>query len=313
MDNNFKPQPTSKTEIESEGILDKMENQIALARKLENVYDNRPDPKNFIGAMKGSKHENDYTEESVNKDKKYVVDKRKKFDEKNSSNGLQNLEAKENGFALSEMLQAMVVDRINKDWLNEFKAEMTSDYDDLAVGVDAVLKHKEGQYLGASFDFTITKQEVIIEKKLKDNWEYSIEKGEVPTVKYFEDPDTHIKRRITTPKFIIGGTKEDVEDMARAYLNNDEDSLVNHKFQYMIIEQMYEQLVSALDYFDSHKDNTRLDFAKEQYEKVYTVVQRIRDRFSREGKINNLDFFEYKKKSPALETIRQFKYLKEDK
>lgn len=312
MDNNFNPKP-STLETKSKSILDSLENQIALARKLENVYDNRPDPKNFIGAMKGTKFESEYDEESVKKDEYKVEDLRKKIDEQNSSHGKEILEAREGAFALSEMLQAMVVDRINKDWLNEFTAEMTSDYDDLITGVDAVLKNKDGHYLGASFDFTITKQEKVIEKKLESVWEKNIQSGNVPTIKYFEDPNTHKKGKIIAPKFIIGATKEDVEELATAYLNNNEKSLTDHKFQYIIIEQMYEQLVNAQNYFDHHADNIALDFAKGKYQQLYFVVQRLRDKFGREGKINNVEFYEYMQRSKALSTMRQFKILKEGK
>ena len=302
------PNPFKKNEERS--ILDKIENQFILARKLQNVYDNRPDPKDFIGAMSGTKFEEEYTKESIKKDEEYISSTRKAIDEKNSSTGLYELERKEGGFALSEMLQAMVVDMLNKGWLNEFKAEMTSDFDDLKIGADAVLKHTTGQYLAASFDFTITNKEKNIYNKLSLIWERNIESGNIPTIKYFKDPDTQKMGKIIAPKFIIGASKSDVEEMASCYIENKENNLEDHKFQYMIIEQMYEQIVSALDYFDNHNENEKLNFAKSQYEKVYTVVQRIRDKFRRENKINNLDFYEYSKKSLALATMQNFKISK---
>ncbi|MCE9517377.1 hypothetical protein K8Q96_00010 [Candidatus Nomurabacteria bacterium] len=289
-----------------------MENQLILARKLQNVYDNRPDPRDFIGAMADNpKSVEKYTEESIKKDEDYVSSTRNKIDEQNSSNGLYDLERKEGGFALSEMLQAMVVDQLNKGWLDEFKAVMTSDFDDLKVGADAVLKHTTGQYLAASFDFTITHQEKNIYNKLSTVWERNVESGSIPTIKYFEDPDTHEKREISAPKFIIGASRQDVEEMAKCYIENKEDALKDHKFQYMIIEQMYEQLVSVRDYYDHHQDDPRLEYSRRQYGKVYDTVQRIRDKFQREGKINNVDFYEYSKESPALATMRNFKIAKE--
>lgn len=294
-----------------ENLLDKMENQLVLARKLQNVYAARPDPKNFIGAMADTEFSEEYSEESIKKDEEYISDTRKKIEEQNRSNGLHDLQRLEGGFALSEMLQAMVVDCLNKRWLDEFKAVMTSDFDDLKVGADAVLKHKTGQYLAASFDFTITSQEKHIYNKLSKVWEKNVESGSIPTIKYFEDPDTHNKRKIIAPKFIIGATRKDIEDMAKCYLEDKEDDLNNHKFQFMIIEQMYEQLVSVRNYLDHHKDDKKLDFSRKHYNKIYDTVQRIRDKFQREEKINNVDFYEYSKESPALTTMRNFTIFKE--
>lgn len=293
-----------------DSIANSVEKQLVLARKLGDVYGRRPEVSEFKGAMKGTKFESDYSAEVVAKDEKYVEEIRMKINESNSSLGRDILNKNESGFALSEMMQAMVVDQINKGWLEEFSAVMTSDYDDLKVGVDAVLKHKSGNYIGAAFDFTITSQEKFLEEKLKKGWEHSIEKGSIPVVKYFEDPDTHVKSRISTPKFVIGGTRQDIEEMAEAYITDNQEALKDHKFQYLMIEQVYEQLVTVLDYYENH-DDKQFSFAKAQYEKVYTIIQRMRDRYSRENKINNLEFYQYSQDSVALQTMRRIKHLKE--
>jgi hypothetical protein len=295
--------------LQPKSILDLIENQLALARKLQTVYDNRPDPKDFEGAMSDTKFADDYTKEAIEKDEKYVETTNAKIEEKNSSFGREELDRREIGFAHGEMLQAMVVDQLNKGWLKEFKAVMTSAFDDLNVGADAVLKHKTGQYLAASFDFTICDKKIY--HKLEKVWERNIEKGSIPNIKYYEDPDTHEKGKIIAPKFIIGASYEDMEEMAKSYLDGTEDKLKNHKFQYMIIEQMYEQLVNYMNYFDHHRDDARLDFANKEYKKVYLTIQRIRDNFQREGKINNVEFLEYCKKSKALAEIRSFNKIKE--
>jgi hypothetical protein len=296
-----------------ETTFDKPENQVKLARKLSSVYIKRPELKGFVGMMADDpRFASSYTKEAVEKDEQYVENVRKSIEEKNSSRGRDELDRLENGFALSEMLQAMVVDRINDNWLKEFKAIMTSDYDDLHVGADAVLKHKTGQYLSASFDFTVTNQEKLIEQKLAKVWEYNVEGGSVPTIKYFQDPDTGVKGRILAPKFIIGASKKDVEDLAQSYLDDKIENLNNHKFQYMIIEQMYEQVVSVLDYFEKHHDDPKLRFAHSQYEKIYIIVQRIRDGFNREDKIQNDEFREYSNKSIALETMKRFQMSKQE-
>jgi hypothetical protein len=303
--------PFEKRTLRQDSILDKIENQLILARKLQEVYDKRPDPKSFVGAMVGTKFADQYTAEAVKKDEDYISETRKKIEEQNRKDGLSEFERKEGGFALGEMLQSMVIDRLNNGWLDEFKAVMTSDFDDLKIGADAVLKHKTGQYLAASFDFTIASQEKNIYNKLSGVWKKNVESGSIPTIKYYEDPDTHEKRSILAPKFIIGASRQDVEDMAKYYIEGREDELSDHKFQYMIIEQMYEQLVSARNYFDHHQDNEKLDFSRKHYQKIYDTVQRIRDKFQRENKINNVDFYEYSKGSPALAMMRNFTIMKE--
>ena len=114
--------PLEKRSPKESSFLDKMENQLILARKLQNVYEHRPDPKNFIGAMADTKFASEYTKETIKENEKYVTETRHKIEEQNRSSGLENFQKQEGGFALSEMLQAMVVDQLNKKWLEEFKA-----------------------------------------------------------------------------------------------------------------------------------------------------------------------------------------------
>jgi hypothetical protein len=290
-------------------IFHSVEKQVLLARKLEKAYSNRPELSNFIGAMPDTKFAPEYTEESIRNDEQYVETTRKNIEQSIHSRGERNAEVKEANFAVSEMMQALIVDRINNGWLDEFSAIMTSDFDDLKSGIDAIMKHKSGQYVGAAFDFTSAADEEVLRNKLDKEWERRIEKGSIPTVKYFEDPDTHAKGKILAPKFVIGATRKDIEELADAYLENKEEVLKEHKFQYLIIEQVYEQLVAILDYYDKHNtpENT---FATKHYEGVYVFVQRMRDRFVSEGKINTIEFYEYAKESPALQIMREFRLAK---
>lgn len=288
-------------------ILDSMENQIALARKLENVYSERPEIKDFVGSMKGTKFEADYTKEKIQADIDYIEEKRQLIEEQNSSKGRELLDRSEGGFALSEMMQAMIVDQINKGWLSDFKAEMTSDYDDLKVGIDAVMKHTSGGYLGAAFDFTVSSREEQLSSKLNNLWKRNIEKGSVPTVKYFKDPDTGEQSRLLVPKFIIGGSKKDVEDLASAYLSDDQETLKNHPLKYLIIDQITAQLDAILSFYETNADDNKLKFAFQQYKKIEGIIQNIKKDMEYEAfKKNNLDYFEYQKGSKALAEMKRF-------
>lgn len=308
MKENFEQPRNTNTE----SILDSIENQLVLTRKLGDVYDNRPDLNSFVGAMKGTKYEEKYTEESIRMDEEYVENTRKKIDESNSSGGRQNLDNKEIGFQLSEMMQAMIVDRLNNHWFKNFQAVMTSDFDDLKVGIDAVLKHEKGTYLGAAFDFTVTNQDTIIYKKLKKEWEDHVVKGSIPTVKYFEDPDTKEKKSLLVPKFIIGASKKDVEDMAQAYIVNDVEVLENHPLKYVILQQIEEQLQTVLDYHETNPDNEKLAFARRQYEAIQKLLRIMKNDIHIDENMN-VDLHEYSKENKALDMMRRFRIMRQRK
>jgi hypothetical protein len=294
-------------------ILDSLENQLLLFKKLESVYENRAeDLSSFEGSMAGTKYANDYSKESIAKDKLYVKNIREKIDEENSSVGKENLDHLDGGFQLSEILQAMVVDRLNKHWFKDFKSIMTSDFDDLAVGIDAIMKHENGGYFGVALDFTVTNQDKIISKKLQENWEKNVVGGNIPTVKYFQDPDTKIKERLIVPKFIIGASKKDVEELAVAYLTDNEEVLDNHPLKYVILLQIEEQLQTVLDYYETNKENPKLHFAKTQYEKIQTLLRNMKNEIRTDEKMHeNIDLYEYTKSSKSLDSMRRFRIMRD--
>lgn len=298
-------------EVKKPSIIESVENQVALARKLEAVYENRPEIDSFVGCMKGTRFENEYTDEAIKRDKEYVEKTRKSIDESNSSFGRENLDSIERGFQLSEMMQAMVVDRMNNNWFADCKAIMTTDYDDLSVGIDAVMKHEKGTYLGASFDFTVTSQEKRVYEKLKTVWNKTVKDGKIPTVKYFRDPDTKEQKSLLVPKFIIGATKKDVEDLAGAYLSDDTETLQNHPFKYVMLLQIEEQLQTALDYYELKNNEGSLRFAKQQYENIQKTIRSIKKEVHLDEQMKNLDLYEYSKTSIALEMMRRFRMMRD--
>jgi hypothetical protein len=288
-------------------VLEPLENKLLLARKLETVYNTRPDILSFIGTQAGTQFEKEYSMESVQSDLKYTEETRKKIDEQNSSFGRENLDKIEGGFQLSEIMQAMIVDRINHKWFKDVRCIMTSDYDDLHSGIDAVMKHQEGGVLGASFDFTVSQQEKIIYKKLMESWD-DVNNGRVSTIKYFEDPDTHEKGKLIVPKFIIGASKKDLEDLAAGYLNNNQELLDNHPFKYVMLLQIEEQLNTILDYHAVNEDDPKLAFARKQYGGILKLLRKLKEEIHINEDLNaNIDLYEYSKKSVALDTMRRFR------
>lgn len=309
MHEQFK-QPASK-EV---NILNNQENLLKLARKLETVYQERPNIQSFVGSMQNTRFEKDYTKEAIEKDELYVIETRDRIDASNSSFGKEQLDHFEGGFQLSEMLQAMAVDCINKYWFKDCKSIMTSDYDDLRVGIDAVMKNKKGGYLGLAFDFTITNQEKTIYHKLQNIWDRNTKDGKIPTIKYFEDPDTKQKGNLLVPKFIIGASKIDVEEFATAYLIDDISTLENHPFKYLMLLQIEEQLQTVLDYYEVNNENTSLSFAKTQYERIQNILRNMKNDIHVNEKMHeNIDIYEYTKSSIALDTMRRFRITKDHK
>lgn len=293
-------------------ILDSTENQIKLYHRLENVYEDRPDVDSFVGAMSGTKFENDYTKEAIEKNKQYVERIRNKIDESNSNFGRERLDNFEGGFQLSEIFQAMIVDRI-KHWFKDCKAIMTADYDDIAAGMDAVIQHEKG-YLGLSLDFTVTNQDKILYEKNKKNYDTNIVEGKIPVVKFFEDPVTKEKGRLLVPKFIIGASKKDVEELANAYLSNNTEVLDNHPFKYLMLLQIEEQLQTVFDYYESNTGDPKIQFAKKQYERIQTILRNMKNEIQSDEKMHeNTDLYEYTKTSVALDMMRRFRVMRENK
>ncbi len=297
---------TISVKYPGEGMLNSLDTQIALVKKLEGVYKNRPNPEEFIGAMKGTNSEGEYTKEKIQEDIDYVKDIKEKIEKSNKEKGLEVLALLEGGFSLGEMMQAMIVDRINKGMFPHFKAIISSERDDLKVGIDAVLKRKEYGYLGASFDFTISSNKTTIQDKLEKNWKYNIEKHQIPTVKYFKDPDTKEMRPLMVPKFIIGGSKKDIEVFAQSYLDNKEEELNNHPFKYMMVKQINDQLKAALKFFEEKKDDRNFDFIARKYKEIKVFIEELKKDIGFEKFSNSKEFFEQKKNSVAYQSMKDF-------
>ncbi len=303
--NTFEKRPVAE-----QGLLENISNQLVLAKKLDGVYAARPDMQSFVGTMPGTKFEAGYTADGIARDAQYVKTRQAAIAEKNSSAGQENLDHQEGGFQLSEIMQAMIVDRMNKHWFKDCKAIMTSEYDDLSVGIDAVLKHERGGYLGAAFDFTVTNQDKIVYKKLEREWDLNTKDGKVPSVKYFQDPDTGVKGRLLVPKFIIGASKKDVEELAKAYLEDNQEVLDNHPFKYVMLLQVEEQLQTVLDYYESKGDDAHFVFAKTQYARIQTLLRGMKNDVHMDENMHNVDLYEYSKQNVALDMMRRFRVMR---
>ena len=306
----FNNQPIEKVEKKEESVLKNQENLIFIFKKLQNVYQERPEMEEFIGAMPNTKFADEYSEERIVEDEKYVEETRRKIDEHNSSKGQEKLDSFEGNFAFAEAAQAMITDRLN-NWLPNFKTIMTSDYDDLRVGIDMVMKHNQGGYLGLAFDATVSSKSETINKKLENNWEKNIVRGNVPTVKYFKDPDTKEMGRLLVPKFIVGASAKDVNEIAKAYLADNEESLDSHPFRLSALEQIETQINGALSFYEKANDQ-RYNFAKQQYLKIKKIIDEEKKNLVESQVVDRLDYHEYKKDSMMMNLVEEFFAKKDD-
>lgn len=295
-------EPQAKKE---ESILRKPENLIALAIRLKDICAKRLDIKAFIGVMPGTKFSEEYSADNIARDEIYTETTLTKIYSDNSSKGQVLLDHFEDNFAFAEAAQAMITDLLNK-WLPDFKTIMTSVFDDLRVGIDMVMKHKDGGYFGVAFDATVSSNPNNIKSKLKKNWDNNIAKGSLPVVKYFQDPDNHEKSRIMVPKFIIGASATDINDMAKAYLSGNEESLDNHPFRKLMLDQIESQLDDILNFYENNPSDKRFSFAYRQYLKVEQMVKDAKKQLAELKIIDPLVYHEYSKKSLALEIINEF-------
>ena len=73
----FNNQPIEKVEKKEESVLKNQENLIFIFKKLQNVYQERPEMEEFVGAMPNTKFADEYSEERIAEDEKYVEDTRR--------------------------------------------------------------------------------------------------------------------------------------------------------------------------------------------------------------------------------------------
>ncbi|MCU0680353.1 MAG: hypothetical protein MUF50_03585 [Planctomycetes bacterium] len=267
-------------EIFENKIIDNPDNLRELSKKLQGVYNHRPDPEDFMGVEKKTMKKEHllecYTKEEIDSDLKYVENKKAWIEEQNSSKGLREKENIDKMFAYSEMMQAMVIDLINKGWFKNCKAIMTSEYDDYCNGVDSVIKNKTGDFFSASFDLVVFSQDCKrLYEKLNKEWN-NTRSGKLVNVKYFEDPDDHKKQSIMAPKFVVGATIKDLELLAKGYLDNDQKSLQQNPLKFFIIDQIEKQIEEVLDFYEKNIDSKNRNFILEKYNSLYNIIKEIK-------------------------------------
>ncbi|MBP6911716.1 MAG: hypothetical protein KBB88_00755 [Candidatus Pacebacteria bacterium] len=234
-------------------IFEEPEKVFLLKKMLSSVYAHRPNPQDFVGAMQGTPFEKKYSKNAIARDIKRREINQTMMDMDSGQFGKSFKEKNESNFLHGEMLQLIIIDRMNAGWIPDMKAIMTCDVDDHSAGIDAAVQYKKTAYFGMSFDMTISENKEFVEKKIQKNWDFYISKGFIPYIKYYQDPeDPSIKGMRSMPKFIIGGSREDLERLSNAYVTDRLDSIEHDPLLYTIIAQIEIQLQKILTFYELH-------------------------------------------------------------
>lgn len=126
-----------------------------------------------------------YSSESLARDREYVEKRKAQFA---TDTGVQTVDKLSHTDIrkVSECAEFLIIEGIDKGWFPDCTVMKTSDYDDIANGVDCILERKKGHdpaaHLGLAIDVTCGQT---MEKKLTSIKE-AIDKGVLPRIKYFK-------------------------------------------------------------------------------------------------------------------------------
>jgi hypothetical protein len=177
---------------------------------------------------------------------------------------------------ISDIYEGVITDQIEANsWFGEnCETYLTTEYDDKKNGVDAVsiFAQKESKsYLGLGIDVTFASNKDALEKKL-ESIKQCIRIGTLPSLKYFEDPDTKEHKKIFLPKVIVGSRLSSAEKLIELW-GDKNDSNRNKKLQEnpvqskIIMESIY-QLKYFYDYALNLSQNTKETDMVEKYKNI---------------------------------------------
>lgn len=222
-----------------------------------------------------------YSIEEINKDKKENEELEKKWETENEEEiFFRNL---------SSIYEATIIDVIEANAFFGDDCEMikTSKHDDYKNGIDAIaVLKKEGlrNYLGLGVDVTFSSDDNILEDKI-ESIKQCIRSGDLPSLKYFQDPDTGEHKKLSLPKIIIGSQLNSAEGLIRLWGGKSSDKnekLKNHPVQSKIIMESLIQLRYFLDFAWNLSENTPDKNMAEKYKvilmeygKMYNIIHDI--------------------------------------
>lgn len=185
-------------------------------------------------------------------DMKYVARRKSQFAQEAGNagpNGLTQGEIKK----LAEILEYEVIKGINMGgWLPYCNAIKTSEYDDIANGVDLVVAFQKGQessHLGIGVDISFSQNLNGKFQRIKDEIDnYDAEDNQLGTVRYFRSKQTEQRSELLgLPRVVAALDLGVIEDLMHV-----KNGGPGHIAQHTLITEMEHQLAVFSDYASKH-------------------------------------------------------------
>lgn len=238
-----------------------------------------------------------YSEENVAKDLRYVEDRKRAFQsssDREVSHGLTEQDVKD----LSERVEYEVIRGINAGrWFEGVGAYKTSEYDDIANGVDVVLEMLNQNtygHLGLGLDITFSQN---VEKKFKrikgEIDAYDGEKSRLGRVKYFNSKNTGIRGELgDLARAVVAIDLPMLKDMVEA---KKPDSLHSHMSKHITLLEIQQQLATFLRY--AERSNS---LAAQPIERASSFIQTMVENLDSEGRVRQSEYRKNRRADDAL-------------
>lgn len=248
---NFQPKPLSENKELMIRILD---------QKSKTVDNFRPKEKDFSDL---------YTEEEINSDLLEIKHLKTIWDSEEKTE--REIYLRE----VADIYEGVITDQIEANsWFGDnCETYLTTLYDDKKNGVDVVSIFTQAEsksYLGLGIDVTFASNKDALEKKL-ESVKQCIRNGTLPTLKYFEDPDTKEHKKIYLPKVIIGSRLSSAEKLIELWGSKDPNrnkKLQEHPVQSKIIMESIYQLEYFYKFAINLSENTKEDGMAKKYKDI---------------------------------------------
>lgn len=189
-----------------------------------------------------------YDAQTIANDRKYVERRKRQFDTEShhaGPNGLTLGEVRK----LAEVLEYQILNGINVGkWLPACTAIKTSEYDDIANGVDLVVSYKNGSgsgHMGLGVDISFSHNLQTKFQRIKEEIDlYDGRDNFLGEVKYFSDRTTGHRKGLTgIPRVVAALDLGVMEDLSRLH-----DGGPGHIARHTLVMEMEHQLAVFADY-----------------------------------------------------------------
>lgn len=244
-----------------------------------------------------SKFEDLYTTEGIKRDQQYVLDMNRRFNQSANNElieGLTERDVKE----LAERVEYEVIRGINVgQWFDGVGAYKTSEFDDIANGVDVVLEIQSGNnygQLGLGVDITFSHN---VEKKfrrIKDEIDnYDGDENRLARVKYFDSQNTGTRGELNNlVRAVVAVDLPMLKDMAS---KKDAESLHTHISRHVTLLEIQHQLDTFLKY--ASKNNPA---ATKPIQRASNFINDLVERLDSEVRLQQSEYTKNRRADDAL-------------